>query len=253
MNNLIVLGGKKGSGKSTCGAVLERELGYKQVSFASKLKDVLTLVYNLDRTKLEGLTEEDRKWRETPFINLKEEKTVNHQWFWEGKYKKIIQDVYRVELTDYYHDLPTLQNRTALDIYGELKNAVDNLNRYRNLSPRDLLQYVGTEVFRTISQDTWCKALGRELVLGLDAGQKFVVTDGRFENEALWSKAKGALLIYISRSSLISSNYNHPSEDLKEFRMLADVVITNNSTIKELEKSLLTFLKSGKQVFSQTV
>ena len=246
MNNLIVLGGRKGSGKSTCGAVLERELGYRQVSFASKLKDVVAQVYNLDRTKLEGLTEEDRKWRETPLINLRGQKTINHQDFWERKYKKIIQEVYGVELTDYYQDLPTLQNRTALDLFGELRCGVDNLNRYRDLSPRNLMQYVGTEVFRTISQYTWCEALGVEIQPGLDAGEKFVVTDGRFENEALWGKSKGALLIYISRG-LEQYNYEHPSENLEEFRQLADVVITNDSTIEELEQSLITFLKSGKQ------
>lgn len=248
MNNLIILGGRKGSGKSTCGAILEKKLGYKQVSFASKLKDVVAQVYNLDRTKLEGLTEEDRKWRETPLINLRGEKAKNHQVFWEGKYKKIIQDVYGVELTDYYQDLPTLQNRTALDVFGGLKNAVDKLNNYRNLSPRNLLQYVGTEVFRTVSRDTWCEALGTEIQPGLDAGQKFVVTDGRFENEALWGKAKGALLVYISRGQELY-NYDHPSENLEEFRMLADVVVTNDSTIEDLEQSLITFLKHGKEAF----
>ena len=248
MNNFIVLGGRKGSGKSTCGAVLEKELGYRQVSFASKLKDVVAQVYNLDITKLEGLTEEDRKWRETPLINLRGEKAVKHQVFWERKYKKIIQQVYRVELTDYYQDLPTLQNRTALDIFSELKCGVDKLDRYTDLSHRNLMQYVGTEVFRTISQYTWCEALGREIQPGLDAGQKFVVTDGRFENEALWGKSKGALLVYVSRG-LDQYNYDHPSENLEYFRMLADVVVTNDSTIEDLEQSLIAFLKHGKQAF----
>lgn len=246
MNNFIVIGGRKDSGKSVCGAVLETEFGYRQVSFASKLKDVVAEVYNLDRSKLEGLTEEDRKWRETPLINLRGQKTINHQKFWEGKYKKVIQQVYGVELTDYYQDLPTLQNRTALDTFGELRCGVDNLDRYRDLSPRNLMQYIGTEVFRTISQYTWCEALGVEIQPGLDAGEKFVVTDGRFENEALWAKSKGALLIYISRGSE-QYNYEHPSENVEEFRQLADVVIVNDLTIEDLEQSLITFLKSGKQ------
>jgi hypothetical protein len=251
MNNLIILGGRKGSGKSTCGAILEKKLGYKQVSFASKLKEVVAKVYNLDRTKLEGLTEEDRKWRETPLVNLRGEKAINHQTFWEEKYKNAIQDVYGIELTDYYQDCQTLQNRTALDVFSELKCAVDKLNRYRDLTPRQLMQYVGTEVFRTISKNTWCEALGREIEPDLDAGQKFVVTDGRFENEALWGKSKGALIVFISRGLEPEYNDEHSSENLKEFEQLADVVITNNSSVEELEGFWVSFFSLGKQNLRQ--
>ena len=57
--------GRIGSGKSTGAAVLEAH-GYKVVSFADPLKDIVAYVFDLPRGLLQGDTSESRAWRETP-------------------------------------------------------------------------------------------------------------------------------------------------------------------------------------------
>jgi hypothetical protein len=57
--------GPKGSGKNTIGEYLSCLYGYKCLSFASILKDVISIIFGWDRKMLEGLSKEDRVWRET--------------------------------------------------------------------------------------------------------------------------------------------------------------------------------------------
>lgn len=64
MVKVIGICGKKGSGKSTLAEFLCNEMGYKQVSFASKLKDIVSILFGWDRNMLEGTTEESRAERE---------------------------------------------------------------------------------------------------------------------------------------------------------------------------------------------
>lgn len=62
--NNIALCGFTGCGKSTIANILVTQYGYTELSFASALKDVLSCIFGWDRQKLEGLTPEDRQWRE---------------------------------------------------------------------------------------------------------------------------------------------------------------------------------------------
>jgi hypothetical protein len=62
---LIGLLGYIGSGKGTAGTILA-DRGYTPVSFASRVKDVVSAIFGWDRALLEGDTEESRVFRETP-------------------------------------------------------------------------------------------------------------------------------------------------------------------------------------------
>lgn len=61
--SLIGLCGFKGHGKNTVSSILCKKYGYIELSFASKLKDILSILFGWDRILLEGLTEYSRKWR----------------------------------------------------------------------------------------------------------------------------------------------------------------------------------------------
>lgn len=238
MTNLIALCGQKGSGKSTCGEFLD-SAGYTQVSFAKKLKDLVSTIYNLDRKKLEGLTEEDRQWRETKLPTLFCSK--GHQIVWE-KRSSVIQSlrlVYGIQLTDdYTQTFDRLPGMTALDIYGSVRVLVAEHLYGKQHSPRELLQIIGTEVFRSIHPDTWCIALGRDIKPSLDTGARFVITDCRFENEVAWVKRMGGKVVYIERPGL-SAEDSHASEQTDSIKPLADYVITNSSTLEELQEQVL--------------
>lgn len=53
-----------GSGKGTVADILEKDHGFKKISFADSLKDAVAIVFSWDRALLEGDTDESRAWRE---------------------------------------------------------------------------------------------------------------------------------------------------------------------------------------------
>jgi adenylate kinase family enzyme len=62
---IIGITGLKGSGKSTVAKYLAEKQGYIQLSFASVLKDMVSISFDWPRELLEGETVESRIWRET--------------------------------------------------------------------------------------------------------------------------------------------------------------------------------------------
>lgn len=68
--SVIGLCGCKGSGKDTVAEILSIDKNYHPVSFASTVKDVVSIVFNYDRNMLDGTTIESRLWREE----------VDHWW-----------------------------------------------------------------------------------------------------------------------------------------------------------------------------
>jgi dephospho-CoA kinase len=61
---IIGICGFQSSGKDTVADYLVKEHGFIKMSFASKLKDIISMMFGWPREKLEGLTKEDREWRE---------------------------------------------------------------------------------------------------------------------------------------------------------------------------------------------
>ena len=101
---LIGLCGLEGSGKSTVANYLETK-GYKHLSFASHLKDVVAVLYGWDRKMLEGDTSLSREWRETidPYWNITPRKALKQTGtdfardmiskdFWLNRISKEIKD-----------------------------------------------------------------------------------------------------------------------------------------------------------------
>lgn len=60
---IIGVVGLIGSGKDTIAEYLVANHGFKQESFAASLKDAVALIFNWDRSLLEGTTTESREWR----------------------------------------------------------------------------------------------------------------------------------------------------------------------------------------------
>jgi len=61
---IIGICGFQSSGKDTIAEFLINEYGFQRLSFASVLKDIVSIMFSWPREKLEGLTKEDREWRE---------------------------------------------------------------------------------------------------------------------------------------------------------------------------------------------
>jgi hypothetical protein len=62
---IIVCCGLAGAGKDEVAKILVSKHNFVKISFASILKDILSILFNWDRDKLEGDTKDGREWRET--------------------------------------------------------------------------------------------------------------------------------------------------------------------------------------------
>lgn len=135
--------GFQSSGKDTVADYLIKHHGFTKLSFAGVLKDIIAVMFDWPRDKLEGITREDREWRE-----------VADPWWAD-----------------------------ALGI--------------PNLSPRYVLQYFGTELFRNhFHQDIWLKIVEKQLL----KYPNVVITDCRFNNEYAMLKEYNAEIIKIIRN-----------------------------------------------------
>ena len=107
---IIGLLGFKGSGKGTVGEILIKR-GFHQLSFASPVKDITSVMFNWPRNLLEGNTEESRIFREKPdefwskqfgeefsprkalqLIGTEVGRNVFHTDFWIIKMRQQLQD-----------------------------------------------------------------------------------------------------------------------------------------------------------------
>lgn len=64
MMNRICLFGYQGVGKDTIANILVNEYGYTKLAFATKVKDIVSIIFGWDRKMVEGNTKESREWRE---------------------------------------------------------------------------------------------------------------------------------------------------------------------------------------------
>lgn len=233
MSQLIAFTGRKGTGKDTCVNYLVDKYGFSRVSFAGLLKDVVAFVYDLPRERLEGLTDEDRAWREraNPLIN-------NHLQCWEGKYEKVLAMVYPSAFTfpsrDTWSGLAhaCLGYKTPAEVLYLLKQKVSSLEG--TWSPREALQIIGTDVHRSIYEHAWVEGLFHNLP------QRACISDLRFMNEATAVQDRGGLLIYLERPNQQADSCftDHASEQVEVLRELANVGLSNEGTIADLHASL---------------
>lgn len=193
---LISLCGFSGAGKDTTASILINKYGYEKLSFASSLKDILSIIFGWNRNMLEGITNEDR--------------------------------IKRLEIDNWW---------------------VDNLGM-DNISPREMMKRIGTELFRNnFHEDIWLKIVERKI----QSGEKFVVTDCRFPNEIKMLQKYGNKLIFIDRNKPCwfdlykagvdcnQANELHESERLW-IREDFDCIIDNNGTLTDLEEGIDIFI-----------
>lgn len=105
------------------------------------------------------------------------------------------------------------------------------LDRWPYLSPRQILQFVGTDMFRGAFPGVWVNSL-----MGRIVDDKVVVTDVRFPDEAVALKERGAKLIRIVRPELVPSDPHESERYIMEIPV--DVEIINNGTVEDLHRQV---------------
>jgi len=134
-------------------------------------------------------------------------------------------------------------------LYGELKEVPDE--RYRKKTdvdevvywtPREIMQFMGTEAFRAVDDNFWVKQLFK--YINRNNLKNVIITDGRFPSEIKAIKERGGIHIRIEREhDLEVHGTTHASEVSLDNYDVADFNVFNHGTIAELEVMAETIIK----------
>lgn len=196
--------------------------GWENKKFAEKLKQIVAILIGCKREDLEN-----DEFKNTPLPAQ-----------WDRWY--------------YRHTWGLNDNGRISDYYATEKQAVDAkssvLQRFptgtelirQQLTPRLLLQWIGTEGLRDIVHP---EIHVLSLFMDYKEGSKWVITDVRFPNEADVIKQRGGIVIRVENDRVESTD-THPSEIGLDDYQSFDAIIPNNATLDELrieiEKAFIT-------------
>lgn len=126
---------------------------------------------------------------------------------------------------------------------GDLKEVVCP---YWNVTPRTVMQRMGTEMGRQLDQDLWRKSLERRLMKLMEQDEENIpvgvaITDVRFPNEADGIRALGGEVWRVVRPSLGPQTDFHPSETGLD-RYNFDREIVNDGSLDDLYAKVRTLL-----------
>lgn len=135
--------------------------------------------------------------------------------------------------------------------FREKKDDWWSMNLGLDITPRKMLQFLGTDLFRNnFHPDIWLKIIERKIVDNPD--RNIVITDCRFPNEhRLIKKYKGIMIsvnrnnpawFYDYKNKLIDSVEGVHSSELEWIRQIYDYEIKNDSTKKDLEEKILSLM-----------
>lgn len=212
----IALSGKKQVGKD-CATQMIREILEKcglrvaVTAFAEPLKELCINILGLKREYIYGSNEDKNRlthisWEGFPF----EVRTKHATEFWP-----------------------------PLRLYGgeEIKNPAP---RCGPMTHREVLQIMGSDIFRTIQDDIWARAPFNRDWSGYDV---VILTDCRFPNEKLATEQNGGIVIRLERDTdLIDNHISETALDGAEFD--PRFFYKNNSTLEDLSFFVLKSLKT---------
>jgi hypothetical protein len=124
--------------------------------------------------------------------------------------------------------------RETKDNYWSSKLGID-------ITPRKLLQTIGTDLVRNWNKDLWVFSLERKITTLISQGKLIVVTDTRFNNELEMLKKYNVKTIRIDRKTDVE--YTHVS-DLEWLNFDYDYQIYNNSTVEEFYKNFTNLISN---------
>lgn len=129
----------------------------------------------------------------------------------------------------------------------------------RPISPRVILQEMGTEVMRDrFHQNIWLYSLEKQIKMG----ENYVITDVRFKNEINFIKNMGGRIVFVSRGKEPDwwpqavndykndqdwMKHNYPNVHISEYSWVGadfDNIIDNNGTLYELKNKVMIMVKN---------
>lgn len=119
----------------------------------------------------------------------------------------------------------------------ELKELKDE---FWDITPRKLMQLIGTEMFRKIFRyDVWVKVFEKKVLN--NPNDFFIVSDIRFNNEAEMVSRNNGIVIKILRNSDNIVDISHESEKGIDDN-LVHIFLDNNGNLNDLKKNAIEIL-----------
>jgi hypothetical protein len=203
---LIGISGIKRSGKDTIANVLIKDFGFKKIAFADKLKDICARVFDLPVSVFHRDDFKDMVFEAPVIIDVEHIKNL-------------------VTLLEEYTSIPN-------DAYNALMSTGCSKTLY---SPREILQFVGTDLCRNCVNDSIWLDIFNSIVKNTEG--HVVVSDARFTNERNLIKSLGGTNILVSRSNLNNKD-SHASENDLGDESSYDVHVKNDTTKEKLEHDI---------------
>lgn len=112
----------------------------------------------------------------------------------------------------------------------------------KQLTAREVMQFVGTDIFRTMKGDVWASATLHKIQQ--EKPDLAIVADCRFPNEVETIQNAGGLVIKLTRNPYHSDHASETALDASNYPMdKFDLVVDNdNMTITEQNKLIYNFL-----------
>ena len=266
---IIGISGKKQSGKDTVAKIIQGfDIWKRNLALQTEypLSNTFVRAYVLNRVRIYVSHWQVKKFASTlkeivsiltgfKVEDLEKEEVKNTNLFLS--YKLLNKKANTFEIFASMEDLVERLNhlRTVyLDVYSA--EEVNDLFVQETISvtPRLLLQTIGTDIVRTINPDIWVNKLMNDYISYADAISgnseikklypNFIITDMRFPNEVKAVKKKDGIVIRINRES--DYNSNHSSEIALDDYENFDYTIDNNNCIDCLIEKVKEILKHEK-------
>ena len=214
---LIALTGLAGAGKDTVADTLVTHAGFTKLAFADALRGEVAHAFGLgDRYGILS----DRATKEVPTARLAFANCENE------RFVMCLGEPLAEDNPDWH--LPDFM--------------------FAPRSPRQILQWWGTEFRRAQDPDYWARQTRLRIEQLMVAGERdgytrIVVTDCRFDNEAATVRALGGTVWQVVRPDLHSVEGGHASQT-DGTRLLPDVTLLNGSTVVGLMHTTLRALQA---------
>jgi len=203
---LIGIAGKAGSGKDTVATIIQF-LTLDDEVFSKTNKDCLA---DLDH---KGYCATNSKWEIRKFATA---------------LKKIVSILLGCKVKALedreYKETPLGKEWVSIDV---------------ELTPRDILQQVGTDIGRNINQNVWVNALFNQIT----KKSRWIISDVRFHNEVQAIKDRGGLLIKVIRPSNNNTGLHISETALDNFDGFDEVIINDGSLYDLIDKVRLIIKK----------
>lgn len=204
---ILALSGKKKSGKDTIANFLVKDHGFKKLSLATPLKDLIVKVFKIDKDLLYNENKKDEHL--DYFI------TIDYHHL--DKIREIVSEEWGFPI-DY-----------------ETRENIEEFHGKEIKTPRQLMQTIGTDLIRKHIRDDVFIVLLLEQIKKTE--RPIVIADARLQNERETLLSVGAILGLVKRD-IIKNEDDHISENDLGEEDEYDLIVDNNIDLQQLRAEI---------------